>query len=853
MKRVDMLSRRLRRTKSRWRTLRFWRGAGLLATGLVALVLLLGALIEADVVTHQVIAIIWLIGVFLLGVLGFFVVVGVVAITDRDRYWLAAELEKVNEPLLDRVNTLVFLEDQDDRAASEKSLDSYRRRIADQAEHELTWSVAPFEHLRRQASFSWLGALALFAATLAFFLHYQPLRTVGNRSVAADRQRLEERMPELEAPAPDAAEVRGGEKKAWGEVRITEPGRDLTVTKVDVVPLQIEAASSQPLESASWLTSTTGAEPQEHPLPPAPEPRYAVYRPLLYVDELGLADWDVLTYHASASTAGGSYASEIYFLEVRPFREEIQKLPGGEGGMCYQSLSQLTGLIDGQKHILRQTHRYLALSRSGSSSEDRRSEDQGKLVDAESDLTEAVRHLYAEIAAGMENLPVAEVLDHLAGAGEWLESATDALEGDVATAQQPEQSALAELVATRKSLQKSISDNPDAFAPQEEMPPVAELPDKLERIAEFRDEEKAALELLDQVLEEQRRVRDRLEEEGPYGQQELAAEQEASRRSLERFRSEHPAPFAGAEREAEAADGAMRDAGEVLRLDPESAPAQQRQAVERVAELRDAVQQQNVGRQLTHAYKLKQLLEQQAESMGQMENDPAASRQDAQQVAEQARSATGQLRQIVEQEPAGRAFGPELGQALSGERREQLEGRLDELAEAGEATRGQAAGAAKQGLDRVLEAFEDSAPRLVRELRRSDPLKGGDLEALETALRQLRSLLARDGRAADAAEDRQALKRDALDHLRRGLEGVYGNDQRTRALLERAEETLGKADVEAGPRLRRLIDEIEMFRIEMSDPADELVGPDLEHIDVADLPAEYRERIQNYYRKLSEQ
>jgi hypothetical protein len=72
----------------------------------------------------------------------------------------------------------------------------------------------------------------------------------------------------MEPPPASAAEV----KAAWGEVRITEPGRDLKVTKVDVVPLQVEAASDQALEAASWSTATNGAEAKVRPLPPPAEP-----------------------------------------------------------------------------------------------------------------------------------------------------------------------------------------------------------------------------------------------------------------------------------------------------------------------------------------------------------------------------------------------------------------------------------------------------------------------------------------------------------------------------------------------------------------------------------------------------
>src|SRR5262245_3714648 len=80
----------------------------------------------------------------------------------------------------------------------------------------------------------------------------------------------------LSTTAASAAEVRA----PWGEVRITEPGRDLKVTKVDVVPLQVEAAAEQSLDKAWWTTAESGRPKQEHPLPPPTEPHYAVYKPV---------------------------------------------------------------------------------------------------------------------------------------------------------------------------------------------------------------------------------------------------------------------------------------------------------------------------------------------------------------------------------------------------------------------------------------------------------------------------------------------------------------------------------------------------------------------------------------------
>ena len=69
-------------------------------------------------------------------------------------------------------------------------------------------------------------------------------------------------------------------------MRITDPGGDLKLTKVDVVPMAIEAAANGTLDNASWATSVNGAPEQDRALPAPAEPHYAVYQPTLYLDEL---------------------------------------------------------------------------------------------------------------------------------------------------------------------------------------------------------------------------------------------------------------------------------------------------------------------------------------------------------------------------------------------------------------------------------------------------------------------------------------------------------------------------------------------------------------------------------------
>src|ERR1043166_2680120 len=295
--------------------------------------------------------------------------------------------------------------------------------------------------------------IVIVAATVLVYRSYSPWSV----SLAAQKAiPLEAALPEkpldLTLPATNNIE----QNQSWGEVRITDPGSDLKVTKVDVVPLEIEAAANQSLQKIGWFSTVNGAEETPHELPAPKEPRYAVYQPTLYLDELRLSDWDVMTYYAKANAEKeNSYASEVYFLEVRPFREDILKMPGGGGGSAYQCLNEMSQLISQQQHVIRQTHQHLQKPQE---QENLQTQDRKKLSDAESDLSESTQHLYAKMAATMENKPIGEALDNLAKAEKSLDHASKLLQDNSTTeAQNRERSAMSELVAARRVFQKAAS------------------------------------------------------------------------------------------------------------------------------------------------------------------------------------------------------------------------------------------------------------------------------------------------------------------------------------------------------------------------------------------------------------
>lgn len=851
MRRLDpQLERGLRVTLAQWRRLRLGEALAVLVGALSLAWLVLGALVWRGLVREPLLAGALAALLFLTGGAAFVVVLFVCLLTRRSPAYLSERLERVHPSLQDRLNTLVWLDH------SSATPESYRVRIERQAREAIALEPLPSPFSARRLAWVWALSLALLAATVVFFVETRPwaLLAPRERGASADGPDAEQK---LKLPPPDdAAEL----QRSWGEVRITEPGRDLKVTKVDVVPLQIEAASSETLRQAQWLTALGSEAPRRHNLPAPREPHYAVYKPLLYVDELRLSDWDVLTYHATAATSAGSYASEVYFLEVRPFREDILKLPGGEGGAGYAFLSELTALIDQQKHAIRETHGFLARRYEQSLA---RRQDRDALASAELGLAEAARHLYARIAARAENRDVGVVLENLASAEELLRVAGGALSADDPKAPGHERDALSALVATRKNLQKVISEGAlgggggDGAEGDDEASPVVELPDKLKQISEFRDADKAGRELLERAVAEQRRLLSKVERTSAGERAALAPQPEMMRRELSDFAASHPSLFTHAEKQRVVADEALRRASEAL-ADPSQADAvaPQRSALRALEALRDAVRRSGAERQLQQAYELKELLDEQAKGLARVEAEPVApSREELERKAEDSKQTSREMKRLVEQTPVGDALPGALERALAETRQAERERKLDALPQAtGGDARRHAAREAREDLEGLSRAFEQSEPALSRALRRSDPLKESADEAFERGLRQLEGLVAQleAGRASEGGDAER--RRELLFNLRHGVEGLYGQNERSRRLLLLVEGELTRADLRADPRkLRRLLEEIEQFRVEMGEAR--LARENeraLRHVDAAKLPAAYRDRIQRYYQRLSE-
>jgi hypothetical protein len=336
----------------------------------------------------------------------------------------------------------------------------------------------------------------------------------------------------------------------------------------------------------------------------------------------------------------------------------------------------------------------------------------------------------------------------------------------------------------------------------------------------------------------------------------LAEEQRQLKRSLEDFVRKNPQSFSRSQGQCSAAQSAMGKAAQSMADKSPDARQRAGQAADELQKLDDSLEQQQQHNRLADAYELKRMLDEQISQLGQCQRHGAGAGQ-RQQLARQSRSITGQLKQIAEQEPTSGQFGAELREALSDENKRQLDAQSDRLASATDpAEQKSASGELQKGLQEVSRAFDASCPGMAGGQRRGDPLMATGQEAITRGMRHLDS--AARGRAAGrrlSPQDRSRLGREALANLEAGVPEIYGYNERSRQVLDKLDQDLKEPGSPIDMQtVRDLVKAIQGLRREVAaddePPEDEV---QIMHIDPARLPPDYRESIEKYYQKLSEQ
>jgi hypothetical protein len=528
-------------------------------------------------------------------------------------------------------------------------------------------------------------------------------------------------------------------------------------------------------------------------------------------------------------------------------------MPGGENGKAYQCLNEMTALIGRQQHVIRQTHQHVQKPQE---QENLQTQDRQKLAEAESDLGDSVQHLYARMASTMEHSPIGEALDNLAKSEKSLDDASKQLQANTMNeAQNRERSALAELVAARKIFQKAVSENPNSFEENEqEQPPVADSARKLNEMAEFRNEAKAAQDFVKKSLEQQRALEQKANAASRAEYPQLSAQERQLEKSLQDFQGQHPKVFEEAQSESADAQQAMDKAAESLEKRSNESRAATQQATGQLEKLSQAMGRKSAAHQLADAYRLKQMLDQEIQTLDKYTNgDGKISDAELQKTASASRETINQLKNAAEQEPTRDGFGKPLRESLSGNNKVDLDTKLNQLQQAQDpAAKQEKAGAVKEALSKVSKAFNDSQPNALQMAQKGDALKGDKQNSFNLGMSELESLIKQLERQKISPGDSGKQAQEALFNLQTGLRSSHGDNEQGDQILVKLDQALKAETLDIGD-LKKLMDQLEHFSVETSDQlANKQDKPDVANIDPARLPPAYRGRIQKYFQKLSE-
>ncbi len=707
----------LKRASTNWRLLWFVKQSAVLASLLMLVGLALGVAMWMEWLTHSVVLAI----IFVLLVLGggfVWLILGIMSIgASSQRTELAQAVERSNRSLLDRINTLVFLEGRTD-GSSAVIADCIQKQtrvvLAEQP------SRSPYSARRALPHF--LTLLGVFAVTAWFYATFQPWQQVNAAKSVAANAAVE---PPLEIPAQEPlAAIAPPEESPWGEIRISEPGRDLQATRLDIIPLQIEAAVNRAMKRVEWFTANNGSVETSHALPVPEDPRYAVYRPEIRLEEHGVQAWDVVSYYACVTCEDATaYVSDIYFIEVFPFREELDKLPGGSKGPAYELLSRLTGMIEHQQKVIRQTFREEHSPQPGP---DRKKYLQ-TLAKHEASLTESTQHLAAQLRSRLDNDAIEDLSEHLKRTTDTLEVATKSLQGnDAAKARRDETAALANLIAARKRVHELTLENPDAFQnPDDFADDSIEL---LRKKQEQADNLELQADEFDKLVKKQRElVRRAAETQDAEELQKLADRQQALLETVERLMKEFPEESGmadGLQNEQRAAQQAMQRALEILDFeltDPAQLGKQQKalaRAAAKMARLAEKMRRKAEEMQFAESMRLQRMLKKNIREYADVEKQPdRAARQDLEQTAGRTKDVLDELEKLTKRDTSEQQQKSEVGKVLEKQPREELEAQAEKLTtEDGDSEKQQLAGDIKQDLQKLSDALDADLARKRAEL-----------------------------------------------------------------------------------------------------------------------------------------
>lgn len=798
----------------------------------------------------------------------------IVALDKRlDRHWLAASVERDHVKLMDRLNALVELDRQPEAISSAM----YRTEIERQ-------TTAMLRQLPDRGPLSRLGArmhvaiaVLLALLTVAFYSHYRPLSLLarsGHEQVQVDEARdVPLTIPELQSDDPSDAQLADEDPSGpWGEVRISEPGRDLRVTQEEDIPLLIEAAADRPLDHVFWVTSVNRQEEINHGLAELDDPRYGVFQPMLKPYELELKAWDLVSYRAVAVAADRvRYESPFYFVEIIPSRDQLDELSES----AYEQLEQMSDLIDQQQEVIRQTHR---LTQSDPSQQGRWAE---ALAEQEDRIKKSTEQQQVAMASRLWQSEADALADEFAkamsAAQESLRDAETALtDHSPAAAADPERRALIELAEARRHLADLVRSHADAFEP-------SALTSQLEQLQNRSDGLKEARQSVQQTLAQQREIQNEANRDRRQKQSypSLSEQQAALEKSLAQSIRQNQAGFEQAAEQCQGATTGMRQAAQALRAGDEQATQQAEHAAEQLRQLDETLRQQQEHSQISEEQLVREMLKQLDRRLEEIAKNPKqVTSEQKQQTASQCNSVGSKACEL-----AGNSGGSSSGAgdgdkpsnadanetnpgggqtpgAEAGDREQQIASASDRLANSvGNAGTASAARDLQQQLRQLADELQPRSPssgtaaaQSPGESGEGDSLRPDGGEAIERGLSQLESAARRSEQGTLSSAAAKELRSGGAADMSAGIASRYGYNENSRAMMREVDDLLADptspVDLKTLQQLREQIQSLQSDLLLRAQP--EEIGDATRFVDPARYPPDYRDSIRQYFEKLSE-
>lgn len=480
---ANLVEEYLTRAEWSWRISRFLQRSALIGIVALGFVLALGFLARVGWLNHLGLAVLLLVLTVVLSGMVWLITALVTLTAPLDRGRVGLELEQVEPRLLDRVNALVHLEGKLDKNSP------LLAQLANQSAEVLTTPGAGRPRIAPRVLRTLTILLLLGLLTATFYRFFQPLQHVRQAELAAaelrqldeDRQRLE--IPDDtwldESPWDDASPDQQEEEPLWTEIRIRDPGRDLRATRYDLIPLVIEAYSTQPLDQIRLTIHVLGREPERILLPSSEDPHYALQEYELDLLSLNVAEWDVIQYFAEIQTTEPRQ-SDLYFIDVLPTQEELEQLAQNADDESYRTLRELTHLMQQQQNVLRDQHQGARSQEQEPAASPDNSErtQRNRIAEQQSRIAESTRQLadrLSDVAQSPESPELTPGERFASDSAEPPESSQEDEENGTDRRREEE-------TATPPSSENSM-ETPESTSP-ENQPSGPSLPERLRQIAE---------------------------------------------------------------------------------------------------------------------------------------------------------------------------------------------------------------------------------------------------------------------------------------------------------------------------------------------------------------------------------